>query len=241
MRVSYTPELIAHIRHRYENTDDTLAKIAEDCCVSERAINRLRDREKWPRRSDRPVRDLPPAMRQLEELTAELAARGPMPARGSGDWPPTPDPSPPLPRVEPGVAAGGEQEKRAASLREATLPLSGGANSSTIDRIEQLVEKALAAEEAVRAQLGPLPRPRREAERAARTLAVLTQTLHALQRLRCGLSPNTRANDYDDMPRDVDEFRRNLARRIDAFVASRTKPGHADGDSGPAGLDVAGS
>jgi hypothetical protein len=26
---------------------------------------------------------------------------------------------------------------------------------------------------------------------------------------------------YDDMSRDIDEFRRDLARRIDAFVASR--------------------
>ena len=113
MRVSYTPELIAHIRHRYENTDDTLAKIAEDCCVSERAINRLRDREKWPRRSDRPVRDLPPAMRQLEELTAELAARGPMPARGSGDWPPTPDPS----HRSPGSSPGSRREASRKSAR----------------------------------------------------------------------------------------------------------------------------
>ena len=60
MRVSYTPELVAHVRHRYENTDDTLAKIAADCGVSERAINRMRDREGWTRR-ERPSAARPAA------------------------------------------------------------------------------------------------------------------------------------------------------------------------------------
>src|SRR5688572_26503445 len=41
MRVSYTPELVAHVRHRYENTDDTLAKIATDCGISERVFAAL--------------------------------------------------------------------------------------------------------------------------------------------------------------------------------------------------------
>ena len=79
----------------------------------------------------------------------------------------------------------------------------------------------LDAEEAVRTQLGRLPRPPADAERVARTLATLAQTLHALQRLRCGAGAQSVANDYDDMPEDIDEFRRNLARRIELFVESR--------------------
>jgi hypothetical protein len=200
MRVSYTPELIAHVRHRYENTADTLAKIATDCGISERAINRMRDREGWSRRSDRPPRGLPAAIRTLAEANAMVAAQAPTAA---GDPPDEMRPTP-----------------------------------AAIERIERLVEKELAAEEAVRAQLGPLPRPPAEAERAARTLATLTQTLHALQRLRCGLSPDIELNDDDDMPRDIDEFRRDLARRIDAFVASRTEPRDDDGDSTHAPVDA---
>jgi hypothetical protein len=100
--------------------------------------------------------------------------------------------------------------------------------SSPIDRLERLVEKELDAEEAVRAQLGPLPRNPADAERTARTLSTLTQTLHALQRLRSGTGPDT--DNDDDMPRDIDEFRRDLARRIDAFVASRTQRADAGGD-----------
>lgn len=101
--------------------------------------------------------------------------------------------------------------------------------SSAIDRLERLVEKELDAEEAVRAQLGPLPRNPADAERTARTLSTLTQTLHALQRLRSGLGFQSHDDD-DDMPRDIDEFRRDLARRIDAFVASRTQRADAGGD-----------
>lgn len=189
MRVNYTPELVAHIRHRYENTDDTLEQIAQDTGVSERAINRMRDREKWPRRSDRPLKGLPPTMRLLTKATAMTPAAG-------GD---------------------------------------------AIERIQRLVEKELAAEEAVRAGLETSPRPPAEAERTARTLATLTQTLHALQRLRSGLTANIGSNDDDDVPQDsmprdlvpedIDEFRRDLARRIDAFVASRTDAGDADRDS----------
>jgi hypothetical protein len=149
----------------------------------------------------------------LQEATALLAARA------NGDAPSAP-PGVPGPRL------GGDDTPEDPA-------------ASAIARIERLVAKELAAEEAVRAQLGPLPRPPADAERAARTLATLTQTLHALQRLRCGLPPDSGSDD-DDMPRDIDEFRRELARRIDAFVASRTEPGDADGAPGPVALDAAG-
>jgi hypothetical protein len=210
----YTPELIAHVRHRYENTDDTLAKIAADCGISERGVNRMRDREGWTRRSDRPPRDLPPAVRALNEATALLAARG-------RDAPP-PATAAPASAAAPGAA--GEE------------PAADGDRAAAIARIERLVERELAAEEAVRAQLGALPRPPAEAERVARTLATLTQTLHALQRLRCGLAFDP-DDDDDDMPRDIDEFRLELARRIEAFVASRTDADYAGGDSAPALVD----
>jgi hypothetical protein len=112
------------------------------------------------------------------------------------------------------------------------------AAASPVARIERLVEKEIAAEEALRAQLGAVPRPPAEAERAARTLSILTQPLHALARLRSG-ETGPAWNDDDDMPADIDEFRRDLARRIDAFVASRTEPCDADGDCGPAAMDAA--
>jgi len=203
---AYSAELLAAVQHDYEDTDKSLARIAIDHAVSERTINRWRDRDGWARRSDR-VRDVPPALRALQEATALAAAR---------------------------PAADAAQASATAGTENAA---SAPAAPSAIERIERLVEKELSAEEAVRAQLGPLPRLPADAERAARTLATLTQTLHALARLRCGLAPDGGSDDDDDMPRDIDEFRRDLARRIDAFVASRTEPGHAQAHSGPATVD----
>ncbi len=62
------------------------------------------------------------------------------------------------------------------------------------------------------------PQSRVAAERTARTLSTLTDTLQKLQRLQCAVPAN--GSDYD-MPADIDEFRNELARRIDAFVESR--------------------
>ena len=75
--------------------------------------------------------------------------------------------------------------------------------------------------------------------RRARTLAILTRTLHVLARLRGGATTQGLRHD-DDIPADIDEFRRDLARRIDAFVAAETHRQDAQGDSRPAALDEAG-
>ena len=213
----YTPELTASVGHDYQNTDKSVPRIAADHGISARGVHRMRDREGWARRSER-VRKLPPAMRALQEATTLLAGRAAVPARGeSGDdgasnsgssaaTPPTPNPSPPFATL----TGGGE-------------PAPG---PSDIERIERLVQRELAAEEAARANLGRMPRVPADAERCARTLATLTQTLNALARLRAGLEPDRGLPDRgladDDMPRDIDEFRHELARRIRAFVQSRT-------------------
>ena len=178
----YSPEFLAAAQRRYEDTDDTLAAMAADFRVSERTINRMRDRGGWKRRSEREPRELP-AVKLLDEATTLLAT--------------------------------------APEAASPTQPLPGGGSAAAIERIERLVQQELDAEEAVRTRLGRLPRPPADAERVARTLATLTQTLHALQRLRCGVGAQSAANDYDDMPEDIDEFRINLAHRIDLFMESR--------------------
>lgn len=217
----FTPEVRASARHHYEGTDKPIRQIAIDHATSERTINRWRDEDGWKRRSDQ-LRGLPTATRLLDAATALLAAHGKEAPRvhplleGEGcssecgdasalASPLTPDPS--APRAA--LAAAGQPETHAQ------------ARLGAIERIERLVEKEVAIEERARAALGPLPRAPADAQRAARTLATLTQTLHALARLRGGLSPEAEPNDDDDMPRDIDEFRRALARRIEAFVESR--------------------
>lgn len=60
-----------------------------------------------------------------------------------------------------------------------------------------------------------------ERERDARVLAVLVRTLRDLAAFDSAALPISPASETDDPPRDLDEFRRELARRMDALVASR--------------------
>lgn len=73
-----------------------------------------------------------------------------------------------------------------------------------------------------------------ERERDARMLAVLVKTLRELVAIDAALPAGkagkvgkaaAEADDDDPVPRDIDEFRRELARRIDALVASRADRG----------------
>jgi hypothetical protein len=103
----------------------------------------------------------------------------------------------------------------------------------TVERLYRAVREELAAVESLRARLKSEPQGTQDAERTARTLSSLTETLQKLQRLTCAV-PNTGSQD-DDLPADIDEFRRELARRIEAFVATRTD--HADAER-PADLPL---
>jgi hypothetical protein len=116
---------------------------------------------------------------------------------------------------------------RASTRPRPTLPLPPPSN--TILRLRRAVLEELRAVEAMRAKLKRNPA---DAERTARTLSSLTETLQKLQRLQCTL-PETELKDDDDMPADIDEFRNELARRIKAFVDSRTGGDDVEGTAVP--------
>ena len=61
----------------------------------------------------------------------------------------------------------------------------------------------------------PVPDDR---ERDARVLSVLARTLRELSALDAG-NPEAAPDDDDAVPRDVDELRRSLARKLEALVA----------------------
>jgi transposase-like protein len=232
----FSPEVVAAVRYDYEESNKTLAQIASERGVSERTVNRWRDEGQWKRRSDQ-LRRLPAATRLLDQATALLAEHGLAAChsreRGNPIIADVETLAPPGVLRPPFRADGTRSE-----LADDSTLAASASPASAIERIERLVEKELEIEEAARAALGTLPRPPADAERAARTLATLTQVLHALARLRGGLSPDVESNDDDDMPRDIDEFRRDLARRIDAWVGSRTEPRHAEGYSRPSKVDA---
>lgn len=68
-----------------------------------------------------------------------------------------------------------------------------------------------------------------EAERSARTLASLARALKEVMRLAAPEQASDPDED-DPVPRDLDEFRRELARRIEALAAEAE--GQAAGDGG---------
>jgi hypothetical protein len=91
---------------------------------------------------------------------------------------------------------------------------------SVADRLEAALEKELRKVESLRGESGPRGKRSVEAERIARTLATLTETLFKVRRLR---EPgNISGSNDDDLPADADGFRLALAHRIEVFVRSRT-------------------
>jgi hypothetical protein len=233
----YSPELLAAMRHAYENTDKPLPRVAADFKIGITTLQWLRDKEGWSKRSER-VRDCPRGAQLLEAAKA-LGAAQVNDATHHDRHPEALGQRPSLEGCTPQHQ--GPPSFEAHSLRSLAPQDDGDAlaqadpNSalSPIDRLEALVVKEIAAEEAVRARLQREPRRRAHAERCARTLSILAQTLRSLQQQRCGRSTDDETIHDDDMPADIDEFRRALARRIDAFVASRADAGDA-GESGGA-------
>jgi hypothetical protein len=88
---------------------------------------------------------------------------------------------------------------------------------STIERVRCAVDREIAAVEAALSRLGSLTRRVPESERAARTLASLVKTLTELKRLETASDEG----EADDGPADIDEFRRDLARRLHGLCESR--------------------
>jgi hypothetical protein len=225
----YAPELTESVIDQYLHTDKPVGLIARDHAIDERDVTRIRHAAGVPPRGAR-VRSLPPAMAVLLETRALLRA----PAANAGGAESVGRAKLVSAPAETSVPATEEPDDN----RAGTAPMAPLPALPALDRIERLVEQELAAEEAGRAKLGLLPRAPSDAERCARTLAILTRTLHALARLRGGATDQGLRHD-DDIPADIDEFRRDLARRIDAFVAAETHRQDAEDDSRAAALDDA--
>jgi hypothetical protein len=89
-------------------------------------------------------------------------------------------------------------------------------------RIHGIVEQGLDAVERVLSKVGPADES--GAKRSARTLAAVARTLQemaALTKPEAEVMPPDDADDDDPIPRDINEFRRELARRIRGFIEAR--------------------
>ena len=101
-------------------------------------------------------------------------------------------------------------------------PASEERRAAVAASIQDAVERAMDAVKRVLDKLDPADSA--EAERAGRTLASVSRTLRELA--AANLPPEAilpHENDDDPVPRDVDEFRLELARRIRAFIESRER------------------
>jgi hypothetical protein len=210
---TYSPELLANGRKRYEETAESVAKIATDFGIHHYSLIRFAKREGWVRYQRGP-RTLPASaqlLEQAETLERKRHASPLVPNSSSQE------------NGEPGAAI---------STQDALPPL-----AQTIERLHRAVLAELATVEAMRAQLRQFPRDSMEAARTAQTLSNLTDILRKLTGLQCAAGSGASGDEYDDMPADIDAFRRELARRIDALFESRIDRGDADRDA--AGPDAA--
>jgi hypothetical protein len=106
-------------------------------------------------------------------------------------------------------------------------------------RIQGVVESQMDAIDRVLQALGPSEQG--EAERTARTLASLARTLREIAALTQpdeGAPPDD--TDDDPIPRDIDEFRNELARRIHGLIEARQAGAGDAGDRVAAEPEAAG-
>ncbi len=230
----YTEEFLAAARHGYENTDQPMRELARELGIGITTLSTLAEKNGWAKRSKR-RRGLPPAMQLLAE--AQALAKASAHSRASGNpeeelgprfrgdereesalppsllsekMPPTPDPSPPV------AALLGGGEKSAPSRQDLYVML------------EHILAQLITAEAAAVGNGIRSPQ-------SARTLATLTAAMRALNRTDGAASPHAGPTDDDDeLPRDLDEFRVALARRIEAVFANETDATLAQDNSGRA-------
>jgi hypothetical protein len=100
---------------------------------------------------------------------------------------------------------------------EATTAPDAADPASIAPRLQGAVARVLPAIETIIARLSAGPLQPRELEQTARALGALTRTLRELNALLAQHQTQA-AVPYDDMPEDLDAFRDDLARRIDALL-----------------------
>lgn len=247
-RYTYTPELLAEGRRRYERTEDRIVDIAADFGIHKTTFQRMANENGWLRYKAQP-RDLSRSAKLAAKAEA-LEASFSLPPRSGGEggsgarerdgvgWgacaeskaPPTPNPSPPFE-----TRMGGGEENAAPP----TATPAQDKPWNMRERIEELrhaVDEELAAVRALRAKMKSVPHATEKASRTSRTLADLTTTLERLHRLEIGAPQHDGQNPYDDdIPADIDAFRDALARKIEAFMESRTDAECGLGDDAAGG------
>jgi transposase-like protein len=237
MAPDLTTEAWAQIRRDYEHSDKPIDDICAEHGISPNTLRDRRRRWGWAQRR-------PP-------ISAEGPPPLPAPARAFDVAAPSlaeaiETATPPLPSAHaPGPAESSASDE--SSLHPAAPPSPGGDSADAptlapappddgaiVARLQGAVARVLPAIETIVTRLAAGPTPPRELERAARALSSLTRTLRELNGLLDHHQAHATAIDDDPIPEDIDEFRRELARRMRAFVDAR----QAKSDGGAEPQDV---
>jgi len=203
-KFKYAPDLIKDCRRRYEETPETNVSIARDYGIDECTVRRLADDYGWIKFDSQRI-GLPPDVKLLRRVQALAADGGLRP-----------------PQQNEGEDAGGGKDDAQTHGEASAAPIA----SAIAEVQEQLGE--------LTARRKCKPQTSADAQRSAHTIANLTATLRTLRVLQDRAQQGTSHDDNDDhSPADIDEFRNELARRIDAFVASRADQGGAGDAAAP--------
>ena len=241
-RLSVTPELLADVRRRYEQTDEPLATMAADLGCSLETVRNIGTRENWVRYV-RPPHDLTPAARlkvRAEALAKEQGALT-LPPRSGGEGRP-----PELAQQATADGVGGEARSQETPT-PIPSPQGGGEDDAAPPQVaetaQQLHRELLALIAEVKATRQRMKREgygKSDLQEASRMVISLSGALGKLKPM-LPADPQAESDDaYDDTPADIDEFREALARKIEAFMESRPdEDGPEETDA--AGDDVAGS
>lgn len=117
----------------------------------------------------------------------------------------------PLRKAAPGAP---EVEETSAHIGEPEYQ-DGGA---LVERVSRSIERELSRIDTILERVGEDAGQHAEAERRARTLASLARTLREVTNLR-NEQEKQKPVDDDDIPRDIEQLRRELARRLEGLVA----------------------
>jgi hypothetical protein len=199
-----SPETWTQVRYEYEHTSKPVDDICLDHGVSPSTLRERMRRWRWTRRSQPISAEGPPPAPRIEPAAPRVPAVAAIRAPAPSVWLEADDehaPDSPAPYAAP---------------REEPPP----DQTEIVPRLQGAVARVLPAIEATVAQLAAGPMLPREMERAARTLTSLTRTLRELNGLLSQYPPAK-----DEGPEDIEEFRAELARKIDAIIAQR--PGNA--------------
>jgi hypothetical protein len=224
----FTDELLADARRRYEQTAEAKSAIGADLGIAPSTFDKLATRLRWTRFTP-PARGLDAAAKlaaTAQAFTKAIAASECVTAaaaRDDDDAAPEAAPlsstvAPPPIGPQPG-AAGGYDDM---AMDSAAL----------IAWLRREIQAQIGIVKQLREQERAEPLTDEAAIRLARILSSLADALTKLDRHTAG-APHAVA-EPDDLPENIDEFRIDLARRIEAFVASRRHAGDGEGDAAAA-------